>query len=130
MWKFDTRWFDVAAFSTVWAALIIVFGHFEQHKPAWRRLLKFALGMALLLGMAEMAGRAWAYAVMGMLLAAGGAIHFTVLSKRGINGWTGEPREKFAALLHDIEAHGEARTLWRLARDLLPASHGRPRSMT
>ena len=85
----------------------------------------FPLGMALLLGIVETAGRAWAYAVLGVLLATGGAIHFTVLSKLGINGWTGEPREKFAALLHEIDAHGEARTLWRVARDLLPASHGR-----
>jgi hypothetical protein len=108
----DTRWFDVAAFTTLWAVLVIVFGRFEQHKPAWRRLLKFALLLALLLGLVELAGRGWAYAVLGLFLAAGGAIHFTVLSNRGINGWTGEPREKLEALLHEIEERGEARALW------------------
>ena len=108
----DTRWFDVAAFGTLWAVLVILFGHFEQHKPVWRRLLKFALLLTLLLVLIETAGRAWSYGVLGLLLAAGGAIHFTVLSNRGINGWTGEPREKFEALLREIERRGEARALW------------------
>ena len=120
MWGTASRWFDVAAFSTLWAVLLIVFGRFEPHKPAWRRLLKFAVLLALLLGLIESAGRTWAYAVLTLFLAAGGWIHFTVLSKRGINGWTGEPREKLEALLREIEQDGEARSLLRVARNLLP----------
>lgn len=119
MWTLDSRWFDVAAFSTLWAVLVIVFGRFEQHKPAWRRLLKFAVMLALLLGLIESAGRTWAYVVLALFLAAGGAIHFTVLSTRGINGWTGEPRERLDALLREIERDGEVRSLLRVARDLL-----------
>ena len=38
MWTLDSRWFDVAAFSTLCAVLTVLFGRFEQHKPAWRRL--------------------------------------------------------------------------------------------
>ena len=49
MWTLDSRWFDVAAFSTLWAVLTVVFGRFEQHKPAWRRLAKFAALLTLLL---------------------------------------------------------------------------------
>jgi len=122
MWTLDSRWFDLAAFSTLWAVLTIVFGRFEQHKPAWRRLGKFAALLALMLVLIETAGRPWAYASLGLLLVAGGWIHFAVLSTRGINGWTGEPREQFAALLREIEVDGERRTLLRLARDLLPRS--------
>ncbi len=70
----------------------------------------------------ETAGRLWAYVSLGVLLTAGGWIHFTVLSQRGINGWTGEPREKFEALLREIEVHGEVRTLLRLGRGLRPRS--------
>ncbi len=44
--QLDSRWFDVAAFSTLWAVLTVVFGRFEQHKPAWRRLAKFAALLA------------------------------------------------------------------------------------
>ena len=111
MWTLESRWFDVAAFSTLWAGLVIVFGHFEQRKPAWRRLLKFALLLALLIGLVDIAGRGWAYGALALLLVAGGTIHFTVLSKHGINGWTGEPREKFEALLREIADRGEVRTL-------------------
>src|SRR5687768_11607890 len=35
MWSTDSRWFDVAAFSTLWVVLGVLFGKFEQHKPAW-----------------------------------------------------------------------------------------------
>ena len=112
MWTLDSRWFDVASFTTLWAVLVILFGHFEQHRPSWRRLLKFALLLTLLLVVIETAGRVWGYAALGLLLAAGGAIHFTVLANRGIDGWTGEPREKFEALLREIGEDGEARTLW------------------
>jgi len=130
MWTFDTRWVDVAALTTLLVALTLVFGRFERHKPAWRRLAKIAVLAGLSLVAIEGLGRAWGYAVLGLLLVIGTTFHFAVLSKRGINGWTGEPSDKFEALLNEIEAHGEARTLWRLARNLLPASHGRPRSMT
>jgi hypothetical protein len=123
MWTIDSRWFDVAAFSTLWAGLVIVFGHFEQHKPAWRRLLKFALLLMLLLLLVETLGRPWAYAVLGLLLATGTAFHFTVLSTLGINGWTGEPREKFEALLREIALDGEAATFLRLARALFRRAH-------
>ena len=119
MWTTDTRWFDIATFSTLWVVLVFVFGHFEQHKPAWRRLTKFAVLLILFLVLAETAGRPVAYAVLGLLLIAGASLHFAVLSKRGINGWTGEPREKFEALLREIESQGEARMFLKAARDLL-----------
>jgi hypothetical protein len=49
MWSTDSRWFDVAAFSTLWVVLGVLFGKFEQHKPAWRRLSKKAALLILLL---------------------------------------------------------------------------------
>jgi hypothetical protein len=120
MWTLDSRWFDVAVFASLCAVLTVLFGRFEQHKPAWRRLAKLAALLALLLVLIETAGRAWAYAAIGLMLSAGAAFHFAVLTKLGINGWTGEPRDKFEALLREIELHGERRTLLRLARGLLP----------
>ena len=120
MWTLDARWFDVAGFSTLCAVLTVVFGHFERHKPAWRRVAKLAVLLALLLALIETAGRAWAYTILGLLLTTGAAFHFAVLSRLGINGWTGEPRDRFESLLREIQVHGEVRTLLRLARGLLP----------
>jgi len=120
MWTLDSRWFDVAAFATLCVVLTVAFGRFEQHKPAWRRLAKLAALLVLLLVLIETVGRPWAYGVLGLMLAAGTSFHVAVLSRLGINPWTGEPRDRFEALLREIEAHGEVRTLLRLARGLLP----------
>jgi len=116
----DSRWFDVAGFTALCVVLTVVFDRFERHKPAWRRVTKVAALVALQLVLIATLGRAWAYAVLGLLLMAGTSFHFAVLARLGINGWTGEPRDKFAALLREIAVHGEARTLLTLARDLLP----------
>jgi len=43
-------------------------------------------------------GRAWAFGLLGLMLAAVLVIHLWWLHKHGINGWTGEPREKYYAL--------------------------------
>ena len=113
----DSRWVDVAALTTLFVALTLVFDRFERHKPAWRRVAKIALLVALLAVAIEGLGRAWGYTVLGLLLLSGVALHFTALSRLGISGWTGEPRDKFEALLQEIDAHGEAPTLIRHARD-------------
>ena len=111
----ESRWVDAAALTTFLIGLTLVFGRFERHKPAWRRLAKIAVLAGLLLLAIEGLGRAWGYAVLGLLLVTGTAFHFIVLSKRGINGWTGEPSDKFEALLRDIRTHGELRTLLSIA---------------
>ena len=111
----DSRWFDVAAFTTLCVVLTVVFGHFERHKPMWRRVGKVVALVALALVFVEGLGRPWAYAIFGLLLLAGSGLHFVVLSKLGINGFTGKPRDKFEALLREIETHGEAATLLRIA---------------
>jgi hypothetical protein len=115
MWTLESRWFDVAVLTASLVVLTVVFDRFERHKPAWRRLAKIAVLVGLVLVLIESLGRAWGYAILGLLLLAGTALHFTVLSRLGINGWTGEPRDKFEALLQEIEVRGEAATLLRIA---------------
>ena len=127
IWTLESRWFDVAAFAMLAVVLTVIFGRFEEYKPAWRRLAKLAFLLLLLLGLIEVAGRAWAYAVLSVLFVTGGAFHFTLLARAGINGFTGEPRDRFDALLRDVKANGEARTFWKLARSLRPAPNGRPK---
>ena len=52
MWTVDTRWFDVAVIMSLFALGNIFFGHFEQHKPPWRRVLKAAIVLAAVLTLA------------------------------------------------------------------------------
>jgi len=115
MWTTDSRWFDLAVLTTSLVVLTAVFDRFERHKPAWRRVGKIVALVALVLVVIEGLGRTWAYTIFGLLLLAGTALHFVVLSKLGINGFTGKPRDKFETLLHEIETHGERRTLLRVA---------------
>ena len=102
MWTIETPWFDVAVLMSLFAAGIILIGHFEQHKPAWRPLLKAAIFLAVLIALAQTIGRSWAYGVLALLFSAGGSLHFWWLSKHGINGWTGEPRDKYLALVERL----------------------------
>jgi hypothetical protein len=99
MWTIQTPWFDVALFMSLYSIGSILFGHFEQHKPAWRRLLKAAIFLALLMTLAQTVGRSWAYGVLGLLFCAAGSFHFVWLSKHGINGWTGEPKDRYRDLV-------------------------------
>ena len=102
MWTLETRWFDVAVFMSLFTVGSILFGHFEQYKPAWRRLLKPAIFLSLLLVLTQTAGRAWAYGVLGLLLFSAGSFHFWWSRKHGISGWTGEPRDKYLALVKPV----------------------------
>ena len=99
MWTLETRWFDVAVFMSLFTVGSILFGHFEQYKPAWRRLLKPAIFLSLLLVLTQTAGRAWAYGVMSIPLLGALWVHAYWLPKHGISGWTAEPRDKYIELM-------------------------------
>jgi hypothetical protein len=92
-------WFEVAIVMAIFAFGNIFFGHFEERTPKWRRVLKILLFAALVPALSAMFGRAWA---MGSLVV-GAVVPFVVihlwwLPKHGINGWTGEPRDKYYQL--------------------------------
>jgi hypothetical protein len=99
MWGLETRWFDVAVVMGIFAIGGICFGRFEEHKPRWRRVLKVALVLGITLALATWGGRGWAYGVL-LLPALGAAyVHLIWLPKRGVNGWTAEPRERYLELV-------------------------------
>ena len=66
MWTIQTPWFDVALFMSLFSIGSILFGHFEQYKPAWRRLLKPVIFLALQMTLAQTVGRSWAYGVLAL----------------------------------------------------------------
>jgi hypothetical protein len=99
MWRTDSLWFETAVVLGIFAVGNILFGHFEQHKPPGRRLAKVALVLAITLGLSGTAGRLWGLGWLLLPLSAAAYVHLRWLPKHGINGWTGEPRERYLALV-------------------------------
>lgn len=91
-------WMEVAVVAIIFAVGNIVFGHWEAETPRWRRLLKFAVFLGLTLAISAFAGRRWAFVFLGLLALPVVIIHAWWLPRHGINGWTGEPRDKYYAL--------------------------------
>jgi hypothetical protein len=99
VWNIETRWFDVAMVMSLLGVGNILFGHFEQHKPPVRRLLKVAILLPVMLALVQTAGRSWAYGALVLPLLGVVYLHLLWLPKHGINGWTGEPRDQYLALV-------------------------------
>jgi quinol-cytochrome oxidoreductase complex cytochrome b subunit len=99
MWNINTPWFDVAIVMSIFAFGNIVFGHFEQHRPSWKRILKVIVVLAVTVVLANTVGRVYAYAVLSLPLIGAAYVHLVWLPKHGINGLTGEPRDKYLELM-------------------------------
>lgn len=107
MWSLNTYWFDVALIMSIFAVGNILFGHFEQHRPKWRRLLKVVVFLCLFVGISAAFGRGWSLMLLGILFAAILVIHAWWLPKHGVNGWTAEPRDRYYELIgHRKDAPG------------------------
>jgi hypothetical protein len=92
-------WIDIAAMTTLFAVGNILFGHFEERTPKWRRVLKLFVITSLVALISSTAGRAWSMALVGAMFGMVVVIHGWWLPKRhGINGWTAEPKDKYYAL--------------------------------
>jgi hypothetical protein len=99
MWRTDTYWFDVAIATTVLMLGHLYFGRFEEHRPRWRRLLKSVLLIAIIVGTTALAGRVWMFAFLGATAVGVLIIHAWWLPRQGVNGWTGEPRDRYYELV-------------------------------
>ena len=91
-------WFEVAVVMAIFAFGNIFFGHFEERTPKWRRALKIPVFLGLVLAISSTLGRAWAMGFLAVWIVPVAVIHMWWLPKHGINGWTGEPREKYYKL--------------------------------
>jgi len=95
MWSTNTLWFEVALVSILLLLGHIFLGHFEERSPKWRKLLKYLLTLAIVISVSIFFGRTIAFMLIGIFLIRIFYIHMVLLPKKGINGWTGEPKSKY-----------------------------------
>jgi uncharacterized membrane protein YfcA len=98
MWNIDSLWFEVAVVSTITAVGSIYFGHFEEHTPRWRRVIKLLFFILLTTALSATVGRTWSFSFLGAMLLIVVYVHAIWLPRKGINGLTGEPRDKYYEL--------------------------------
>ena len=91
-------WLEVAIMASLFAVGNILFAHFEERTPKWRRVAKLFLFIGLTLIITEFIGRLWFYLFLAAMMVGVAVIHVWWLPKQGINGWTAEPKEKYYKL--------------------------------
>jgi hypothetical protein len=91
-------WFEVAIVAGLFAVGNIVFGHFEERTPKWRRVAKLFLFIGISVLISATAGRFWFFVFLIVMFIPPLIIHLWWLPKHGINGWTGEPKDKYYEL--------------------------------
>jgi hypothetical protein len=85
------------------AAAVLLFGnlvfyHFDPMLPLWKRIGKVVLALAILGVVSHYFGHAGVLIAAGIFLVPLVYIHGIWLPRHGVNGWTGEPREKYYEL--------------------------------
>jgi len=98
MWSIHTYWFEFSVVSLMFTIGNIVLGHFEEHTPKWRRMVKYLLTMAVVIFLSYFFGRLVSFGLVGLVFLFGVCVHAVILPKKGINGWTAEPKEKYYEL--------------------------------
>lgn len=95
MWNTHTLWFEIAIVSIFFLVGNIYLGHFEERSPKWRKVLKYLVTLVIILSISIFFGRTAALVVLGLTLVPVIYVHGILLPKKGINGWTGEPKSKY-----------------------------------
>ena len=91
-------WFELAVSFGLVCIGNIVLQPFAEGVPKWWRVAKMFLGGAISVYVSAMAGREWFYVMVGLMTVFVLVVHGWWLPKKGINGWTAEPKEKYYAL--------------------------------
>jgi hypothetical protein len=96
MFTTESLWFEIAIVSIIFAVGNMTMGQFEEQTPKIRRVGKYLLVLLLICGISVLFGRPLAMIVLSMSLLPVLYIHVYYLpKKKGINGWTGEPKSKY-----------------------------------
>ena len=96
MWATDSLWFEIAIVNIIYAIGNIMMGHFEERTPKIRRVGKYILTLIIVCGISVTLGRTVSMLVLGIFVFPVLYIHgYYLPKKKGINGWTGEPKSKY-----------------------------------
>ena len=95
MWNTNTLWFEVSIVTFLILIGHIFLGHFEERSPKLRKLLKYFVTLAIIVTLSLFFGRTIAFTILGLTLIPILYVHGVLLPKKGINGWTGEPKSKY-----------------------------------
>ena len=96
MWSTESLWFEIAIVSIIYALGNILMGHFEERTPKIRRVRKYLLNILIVCLLSHFFGRTTAMVFMASFIIPVLYIHgYYLPRKKGINGWTGEPKSKY-----------------------------------
>src|SRR6516165_4685953 len=95
MWNTNTLWFEISVVTIFYLLGNIYFGHFEERSPKWRKLLKYIVTLIIIISVSILFGRTIALTILALTLIPLVYVHGVLLPKKGINGWTGEPKGKY-----------------------------------
>jgi len=87
-------WMTVAITAIIFAIGNILFGHFNERTPKWKRVTKVVLVLAFVDVILAAAGLVWGLAPIALMLVVAAVVHLWWLPRHGINGFTREPRDK------------------------------------
>jgi sugar phosphate permease len=96
MWTTDSLWFEVSIVSIIYALGNILMGQFEERTPKIRRVGKYFLTLIVICVISVCFGRTIAMILLACFLIPLVYVHgYFLPKKKGINGWTGEPKGKY-----------------------------------
>ncbi len=95
MWNTNTIWFEISIVTILILLGHIFLGQFEERSPKWRQLLKYIATVVIMITISTFFGRTIALLILGISFIPVFYIHAVLLPKKGINGWTGEPKSKY-----------------------------------
>jgi hypothetical protein len=96
MWTTESLWFEIAIVSIIYALGNILMGHFEERTLKIRRVGKYLLTVVVICSLSVYFGRTTSMAILSLFIIPLLYIHgYYLPKKKGINGWTGEPKSKY-----------------------------------
>jgi hypothetical protein len=94
----NTLWFEIAIITSIFAFGQLFFATFAEETSKTSRFVKMILFISLAPVISAVFGRVWFFVLLGSFLGFFLYIHAWYLPKNGVNGFTGEPKERYRAL--------------------------------
>lgn len=90
---------DIVFVIAGWLIGNVIFRNFERHAPLWRRIVKFSVLLAVLIGIGVLGGRPAFYLALAALALGMMLLHLWWFPKHGIHWRTAEPRDRYLELI-------------------------------